>query len=429
MGARRSLIGFLLFRDPSPPRAEAFAPLTAAGFQIAKARDAGGAEWALDLTHERWGHVRVGVMRGSGSAPPAAVFEPDDDLLPEDLTALRHARSSVLVEQKDGSDRPLSDRKRFLAVLAALARCGALMAVDVHAQKAWSHDALDEELASDADVDVTALYRMHAVSRGGHHPIWLHTHGLSDLGLVDFDVLRAARQLLTLDDTAIRALAFAILEGRLRADGTPFSLASPEGDIALVAVSDFTLQAAPEDLALRDDKAQEGHTDDRGIVCEVRLEELAPFLPAVPAGLLMQELRPDQTFQFSSAASQQMSVRARATLGSALRSREAHPDLDLPLLVKIALATSSGGLEHVWVRASLAGGEAIDGELLVQPHGVPGWSKGMRGRWPTSSVSGWHLQTPFGNASPHSFGPLRRLRANPEEARRRVARARTRSPS
>src|SRR4051812_15997688 len=102
MGAPQSLLGLVLFPDVSPPRAEAFASLEAAGFSVTRARDATGAEWALDLSHDRWGRARLGVMIGLGNAPPATIFEVDADLLPQDVTALRDARSAVLVEQTDG---------------------------------------------------------------------------------------------------------------------------------------------------------------------------------------------------------------------------------------------------------------------------------------------------------------------------------------
>jgi hypothetical protein len=424
MANPRSLLGFVLFRDPAPPRAEAFAPLTAAGFRVSATRDAAGAEWALDLDHDRWGRARIGVMRGRGEAPPAAIFEADADLLPQDLAALRHARSAVLVEQQDNGDRHLADRKRLLGVLGAATRCGALAAVDMWAQKAWSLDALDEELSHAADVDVSALYKVHAVTGGGGGEVWLHTHGLAELGLVDFDVLRAAQPLLGADDAAIRALAWAIVEGRLQAGSPPFTLASPEGDIQLVPVADFTAQASPEDLALRGDPADESHNVDRGVVCEPRLEELAPYLPAVPAGLLAREPSPHQIILFSKDASRRMAERARATLPSALRAREAHPELDLALLVKVGLDTSSGSLEHVWVRAGRVGSQLLEGELVVEPNDVPGVRRGSRGDWPRDRISGWCLMTPLGHATPHAMGTLRRLRADPEEARRRAARGR-----
>jgi hypothetical protein len=143
----------------------------------------------------------------------------------------------------------------------------------------------------------------------------------------------------------------------------------------------------------------------------------------------MHEPHPSQLLQFSAAASLSMAGRARGTFPAALRAHETHAELDLPLLVKIAFGTAGGGLEHMWVRASRAVGETIEGELLNEPIEVPRWSKGMRGRWSTTDLSGWRLVTPFGHASPQSLAPLRRLRANPDEARRRVMRSRTNSPS
>jgi hypothetical protein len=67
---KHSLIGFVLFPDPGPPHPDAFGPLVDDGFRVARARDAAGAEWALDLSHDAWGRARLGVMKGSGDAPP-----------------------------------------------------------------------------------------------------------------------------------------------------------------------------------------------------------------------------------------------------------------------------------------------------------------------------------------------------------------------
>jgi uncharacterized protein YegJ (DUF2314 family) len=116
-----------------------------------------------------------------------------------------------------------------------------------------------------------------------------------------------------------------------------------------------------------------------------------------------------------------MAERARATLSLALGAREAHPELDLALLVKVGVDTSAGSLEHVWVKAGSVRGNFLEGELAVEPHDVPGVRHGSRGRWPLDRISGWHLATPVGYATPHAMGTLRRLRADPEEARRKAA--------
>ena len=56
----------------------------------------------------------------------------------------------------------------------------------------WSPAMLDDELAHDADLDVEALYTIHAstTTAARSRVYWLHTHGLEALGAFDIDVLR-----------------------------------------------------------------------------------------------------------------------------------------------------------------------------------------------------------------------------------------------
>jgi hypothetical protein len=152
---------------------------------------------------------------------------------------LRHARSAVLLELSDDWSEPLSDRKRFLAVLAATARCGGLGGVDIWARRFWSRDALAEELACSADVDVTAVYKVDVV--GDEQAGWLHTHGLA-------------------------------VEGRVEERTDRFALASPDGDVALVPVAEFMRRGLAEHVALRGDTTDDSHNVDRAVVCEVRAD-------------------------------------------------------------------------------------------------------------------------------------------------------------
>src|SRR5207248_2514776 len=77
-------------------------------------------------------------------------------------------------------------------------------------------EALDDELCHDADLDIESLYTLHAVTgdeAGDEAVIWLHSHGLAEIGLFDFDVLRPSEDLLGRGRDALRAVAFAILDG------------------------------------------------------------------------------------------------------------------------------------------------------------------------------------------------------------------------
>ena len=114
---------------------------------------------------------------------------------------------------------------------------------------------LDDELAHDADLDVEALYTIHAVyddesADAGFY--WLHTHGLDELGAFDIDVVRPSPLLASNAGDPLRALAFAALEGSVTPSTDCFTLGNPGGVVDLVPADDFNAAAAPEDARLRD---------------------------------------------------------------------------------------------------------------------------------------------------------------------------------
>jgi hypothetical protein len=54
---------------------------------------------------------------------------------------------------------------------------------------------LADELVHDAPLDIVQIHVLHVVTQP--EGVWLHSHGLGELGSVDFDVLRPAEALTT----------------------------------------------------------------------------------------------------------------------------------------------------------------------------------------------------------------------------------------
>ena len=112
---------------------------------------------------------------------------------------------------------------------------------------------LDDELAHDADLDVEALYTIHAIyddQTSEPSFYWLHTHGLDELGAFDIDVVRPSPLLAHNAADPLRALAFAALEG-VTPTTTGFTLGTPGGIVDFVPADAFDANAAPEDAQLR----------------------------------------------------------------------------------------------------------------------------------------------------------------------------------
>lgn len=339
----------------------------------------------------------------------------------EERDRIGAARAHLVVRVHPGEGPVLSTRKRSLGALGELMRLGAVGAVDLASSRVWSAPAIEDELMTDADLDVESLYCIHCVRGDDGEPRWIHTHGLGELGGFDVDLLAPSEGTCHAASTLIRALAYAIIEELIVVDEPSFELARPGGVVRMVPAAEFDARAEPRYAALRDLR-DAGHTENRAVLCEPARKGFSLFRRG-PA-------RPDpsrfvRTFDggsvavnFSSSASERMANRARQTLPVLRGLLEEFGSLELPVLAKVACPADSGGKEHMWFSVHGVGEETLDGTLLNQPFDIAGMNQGDRGNQPIERLSDWMLQSPVGTITPNHFAPIRVLRDRREDIER-----------
>src|SRR5205814_9185336 len=128
--------------------------------------------------------------------------------------------------------------------------------------------ALDDGLCHGAGLGFESLSALHDVTGDDEEDevVWVPSHGLAEIGLFDFDVLRPSEDLLARGRDALRAIAFAILEGEARRNRT-FGLLRPAGAVRFVDVREFRRRG---DRAANELRAggDEEHNRDRVVLCE-----------------------------------------------------------------------------------------------------------------------------------------------------------------
>src|SRR5258706_1542514 len=262
--------GSVLFRGSVAPRADEFAHLERRGFAIAATEPGRAAHWALRISHPTLGEADVICLRDC-PRPGRQLIDFDPMLTRPEREAAYLGESTVSVMVKGERQDVLRDRKTLLRFLRAVMGDDGVVAVDHTAQRFWPPDALDDELSHDADLDIESLYTLHAVTgdeAGDEAVVWLHSHGLAEIGLFDFDVLRPSEDLLGRGRDALRAVAFAILDGAVNRNTPRFALMMPGSDIRFVDVRDFLKRGgrAANDLRLGADPE---HNRDRAVLCDV----------------------------------------------------------------------------------------------------------------------------------------------------------------
>ncbi len=174
--------GSVYFPGSLPPRAKEFAFLRQAGMELALRTQPEERAWRLRLKHPEWGEAEL-ACDIEPRPIPEIIVKLDPRLTEAERAEARMGGTQVILQMDAQAGHVLRDRKRFLRFLRAVMGSDGVVAVDAAAQGFWTRASLDEELAHDADLDVTALYSIHAVQGPvGERVNWLHTHGLRHEG-------------------------------------------------------------------------------------------------------------------------------------------------------------------------------------------------------------------------------------------------------
>jgi uncharacterized protein YegJ (DUF2314 family) len=365
---------------------------------------------------ERWSDVEVSV---APDAPPLReLLRFSSAVTDEERRVGESATGAFLVSVPATEKNVLRDRKRLLRVLRALMGDEGVIAADVASTLPWSRASLDDELSHDADLDVEALYSLHAVHDTRPEDVtWLHTHGLAELGGFDVDVLRPAPQLLANAGDTMRVFAFAVIERAVAPTTAEFEFAAPNGRVRVVPAREFMAQAAPEDAALRASAADE-HLDDRAVLCEPGRRRFSRGDRPRPSRFLANPPRDGVALFFSDAATELAAERARHTLGVLRGLVDEFGDLGLPTLIKLGYPRDDGaGREHLWFSVHRLDDAHVDATLENRPYGVSRLRLGERGNHPLEFVTDWTILTPFGSITPRSLVAARAVGERRDEVR------------
>ena len=374
---------------------------------------AGDLLWAVEATHPTWGKADIACERLPRPLPDA-VIDHTITLTSEERELARLGESSISISVSSTHANVLEARKRLVYWLKALMDDDGVLALDEGSTLLWSQAMLEDEVAHDADLDIEALYTIHAVqdSDDPERVTWLHTHGLEEVGAFDIDILAPSKVFVSSCADPIRAIAFAALEGSIDPSTSSFNLAHPGGRVRFVPVDVFEGQAAPEHRALRD--FDEVHGGRRAVVCEPA-GGLFSFRKTPRPSQFLSALDNDGfVLPFSAAASELMAERARKTFDVFRSLAEEFDGLALTRVVKLAYEVDGGApdeREHLWFEVHGFSGDSVDATLANTPHRVSALTAGARGTHSLDRLSDWTILSPAGAITPRSISAARRFRA------------------
>jgi uncharacterized protein YegJ (DUF2314 family) len=402
------LHGDLYFRGSLSPSLSGLRGLESASLDVRVLQPESGELWAAELRHGAWGQARLSAPRDA-QVPPEIIVSHASGLTPKERERIvSHAQSVLKITMSPHTADVLRDRKLLLQFMTAVLGSEGVAAFDVRGWTFWTPDRLADEVRHDAALDIIHVHVLHLVTQA--EGIWLHSHGLSEMGFVDFDVLRPAEAVIREQFDLLRAIAFQIAEGRFSGPVEPALGAPP---IELVDAKAFMNSASKADRDLRE---ADQHTEKRVVCCEPHGTGLVGRLLGPknwrPSGLLSRGMvEGKQLVVFSDNATQLMAERARESLSLLGPLREEFLDLQCTALVKMRYPVDDGsGNEHLWFEVHGIGRDTIDATLINEPFGIAKLKAGNRAQRPVEFLSDWSVMTPIGQITPRSLELARQLR-------------------
>jgi Uncharacterized protein conserved in bacteria (DUF2314) len=421
------------FSEAAPPPVAAFGRLRAGGYALTERRQ-DDALWALRLEHPVHGQADLWCERDAPLVDDYIRFA--SNLSDAEKAAAVGSRASVRLEVPARRKQVLRDRKTMLRIARDVLGDDGLLVLDVGSELPWSRASLDDELQHDADLDIEALYCLHAVIDdpvGSDQPAtggatnWLHTHGLAELGRFDVDIVAPHPAFVAACADPIRAIAMMVLDGAIAPDEARFAVGQPGGDARLVPARGFMRDADPSWAALR---GAGDHADHRSVISEPVGRRLLGFGRGDrPEPWRFAQRPPAEQFVifFSTSATDLMAERAQATVGVLRALMAEFAEFEVVAIVKLGYPTPDGGKEHLWFTAHRFGDTTVDATLENQPFLVD-LRAGERADRPIAALTDWLLLTPAGQVTPRSMIAARRLREHADEIRTSMAEGRSPAP-
>jgi hypothetical protein len=201
-------------------------------------------------------------------------------------------------------------------------------------------------------------------------------------------------------------------------------------EVRCVGASEFMTKAPAADRTLREDSGTD-HTENRVVLCDAREGLLSSLMGSKPraAKALSGEYDESNLIQFSTSATELMSLRARASFDFFIKlvdemsalSKEV-PGFQGTPVVKLGYRTDGAkddsDREHMWFEFHGMSGNQIDATLLNQPFNIARLKEGDRRLHALDLLTDWSIFAPI---TPSNSRPLRFIRKNQDRLREALA--------
>ncbi len=388
----------LLFQDRNVPLAHLRRELEDEGFRIQSPEPLSPrGEWELQAQHPD-----QGILKCTGF-PTLPIEQSDSETLRKKIPLhakdlLREAGSMLEVLRWEPSMDPRKSRKESLRILLQLLGRRGVGLVDFASGLGWSKRELQLECSHDADLDILQLFDAHWVKNPqDSEQVWLHTHGLAELGGVDFDALQVGYAITHNLEGYLRTLGSASLDGEL---GKGFRFFRPDihsPEFELVPAPEFTKRVPSHWSRNSDQDTMDRHNEpSRVVLCEPDGFLPTPSLALSDSGSLVWDPGLEERSR--------MNTRAQKTLELLSEFRTDFASYGTRTLVEVALEFPLAGAKETCIEVDWLGEDLFSGRVLYGDDEI-----GSQVLLPTRVIYDWEFDTCLGPITPRTFRVAARL--------------------
>jgi len=399
----------IFYTSNMPPHPDHWKSVEEAGFTIVKQENPDPSmNWKYTVNYPKLGTGSIFHLK-ENPAFPTELIEYAGELTSREREEFQRFKFPVIYISDDRESSLPHKRKDQFRIVRELMGIQSDFMRDNISHRFWSREGLDDELGHGAPLGADALMTFHNVQleNGG---IWMHSHGLAELCLFDFDFvdLKDDSHVLIWNEPR-RAISNLIMEGLISQNGNKVPIADPKASVGLVEAQKFNSAVGRKTAEKLRPGHSNGHDEDRAVVCE----PLSGFFTRnkIKPSRWVRKNNPGRVrFAFSAAASEAMGQRAKATVPTLREYFPFAKEQELAVLVKLKYkADDDNDWEHLWFEVHDLADDHIDATLLNQPFNISDMNEGDRGKHDYERLTEWQILAHMVMADPQSTLYLREL--------------------
>ncbi|MBI9018958.1 MAG: hypothetical protein JEZ07_17040 [Phycisphaerae bacterium] len=410
--------GAIWFAELELPSVSKFDQLKEQGCELSIDSTSSDCNWEMTIKHPDWGTGRL-ICPLKPAKADLEVIQHNALMTPQEMQNFRDDMISMAFSYEGDGSCILAQYKNALRMINAIICDDGVGCIDYNSYAIWTAENLALEVGHDAILDPQHLISYHII-RHDNQSVSLHSHGLTDLGLFDFEILNPDPELVGRDFSVLRAITLEIFQGNLKSDSPKFAI----GDnlMRMVPVEDFNKYASMDDMYFRRFTNDDKHNSNRSVCCQMPGKLLGKLSKNIKiAKFLTRSVESHREVHVNDELTAIIANRSQASWSVLGQLADDFHEFNFNIHVKLIAQTPDGKeITHqpLWFLVDEFKDDHVDVTLHAKPDYITDISVGYSDIFKIDKVLEWRIETPLGYVTSYNDLPARFIMQQDEQFRK-----------